>query len=738
MSETPSEALIARLIQVERPGGYYAHGAEHMPLPELSVDGVGRLSLPIPPAQIEQLIEQASPAPYGLGSQTLVDAEVRRTWQLSPDRFTIGGAAWEATLGRVTASAKAGLGVRGTVISQLYKLLIYEEGDFFAEHRDTEKLPGMFGTLVVVLPTRFSGGELRVCHAGREVVLPVNDEGLTQIEWAAFYADCVHEVWPLTDGHRVVLIYNLLVKGRRTAVPTPDNRQAIADVAEHLRGWDDGWPTKMLYLLEHKYSIAGLSMHALKGRDAAIAGVLIPAAEQAECAVHLAMVSIQEAGSATCYQPYRSRYSHWGRRSYYEDDIEQSDDDFEVEEVFDQACTVSHWLTSDNRPGAMGPLGFEATELVPQDGLDDATPDEQSFHEATGNEGASFERTYLNAALVIWPLRQTMRVLAAGPRSSTVPFLGQLVEDPGRRADAVTLAHTLIEGWREATGPTIELLLILSRLADADALRSLVAQSTTGRFHRSLAPALVEATRATGWNGTYFTEQLTAADSDELEGWLRLLALLAAAPEQPARDLSAKLLGPLSTRLPRDDDPPQGWRGLPPFDAEALGDLYGSLRWATEARIVAVVAHLLQHPARFPLDAIIEACVESPWYPSALREACTTFLEARIAVDIRPPDHWRQDVKVSPCCADCQALYAFMLIDERVGRFPLAKARRQHLHNIIDHGRYDLTHVTERRGRPYTLVCTKTRDSYGRKAIQRTEDQARLKTFRSHSLAPGP
>ena len=50
--------------------------------------------------------------------------------------------------------------------------------------------------------------------------------------------------------------------------------------------------------------------------------------------------------------------------------------------------------------------------------------------------------------------------------------------------------------------------------------------------------------------------------------------------------------------------------------------------------------------------------------------------------------------------------------DRKQGRFPLAKKRRQHLHQIIDGNLCNLTHVTERRGSPFTLVCTKTTASY--------------------------
>ena len=38
------------------------------------------------------------------------------------------------------------------VIAQLYKLLIYEEGDFFHAHVDTQRSDSMFGTMTVSLP----------------------------------------------------------------------------------------------------------------------------------------------------------------------------------------------------------------------------------------------------------------------------------------------------------------------------------------------------------------------------------------------------------------------------------------------------------------------------------------------------------------------------------------------------------------------------------------------------------
>ena len=43
------------------------------------------------------------------------------------------------------------------VSAELYKLLVYEKGGFFLSHRDTEKAPGMFATLVISLPSSHEG-----------------------------------------------------------------------------------------------------------------------------------------------------------------------------------------------------------------------------------------------------------------------------------------------------------------------------------------------------------------------------------------------------------------------------------------------------------------------------------------------------------------------------------------------------------------------------------------------------
>jgi len=102
------------------------------------------------------------------------------------------------------------MGVNQKLIrAELYKLLIYDPGAFFLPHRDTLKAPGMFGTLVIVLPSDHTGGELVVTHGNRKVTLSLANNEVSAIHYAAFYADCEHEVKPILSGTRIALVYNL-------------------------------------------------------------------------------------------------------------------------------------------------------------------------------------------------------------------------------------------------------------------------------------------------------------------------------------------------------------------------------------------------------------------------------------------------------------------------------------------------------------------------------------------------
>jgi hypothetical protein len=60
---------------------------------------------------------------------------------------------------------------------------------------------------------RPGAGELVIRHKGREVSLALHCDEPSETMFAAFYADCLHEVRPVTSGCRLTLVYNLFAQG---------------------------------------------------------------------------------------------------------------------------------------------------------------------------------------------------------------------------------------------------------------------------------------------------------------------------------------------------------------------------------------------------------------------------------------------------------------------------------------------------------------------------------------------
>ena len=229
--------LAEELSTVRRPGDFFTFGTAEILAPRLEVDGVGVIALPLLAVQAAELVAVAERAPYGRGADTLIDTDVRRTWQISAGRVHIGGKHWAATLAAVLARVAEGLGVGEPIAAELYKLLVYDQGSFFVSHRDTEKVPGMFATLVFALPSVSTGGELVIRHKDREARLDLKCEEPSEAAFAAFYADCVHEVLPVTSGCWLTMVFNLLRKGKGPKPEPPSYAAEQARVTALLGAW---------------------------------------------------------------------------------------------------------------------------------------------------------------------------------------------------------------------------------------------------------------------------------------------------------------------------------------------------------------------------------------------------------------------------------------------------------------------------------------------------------------------
>jgi len=130
--------------------------------------------------------------------------------------ITVATARWRGPLAAHLTRIRRSLGLpSGAVLrAEVHSLLVYGPGQHFKPHRDSEKSDRMIGTLVVNLPSSFSGGSIEIRHGEQVLRVAGSARELTLI---AFYADCVHEVLPVKKGYRVVLTFNLILDAKRGA-----------------------------------------------------------------------------------------------------------------------------------------------------------------------------------------------------------------------------------------------------------------------------------------------------------------------------------------------------------------------------------------------------------------------------------------------------------------------------------------------------------------------------------------
>ena len=207
------QQLLEIVEKIDRPGTFCTSGPLPPTLPGLSVTGVGPVALPLEKRLAEALKKRARQAPYGKGTKTLVDTGVRRVWEIDADQIVLANPQWRDVLKQAVGAAQSELGLENQNLeAHLYRLLLYESGSFFLAHRDGEKLDRMVATLVIALPSAHEGGELVVRHEGREEAVDFGTNSQFQTQFAAFYADCEHEIRPVTSGFRLALVYNLTLE----------------------------------------------------------------------------------------------------------------------------------------------------------------------------------------------------------------------------------------------------------------------------------------------------------------------------------------------------------------------------------------------------------------------------------------------------------------------------------------------------------------------------------------------
>jgi len=457
------EQVATLLGDVTAAGSFSARRTAPADTLPIEVKGLGRLRFPVSAAQARQLSGVARPARYGKGTRTLLDRRVRDTWQIPLSRVKIDKRRWNQTLQPVLEDLRADLGLPtdSRLTAELQSMLVYTAGQFFVPHQDSEKADEMVASLVVTLPSSFKGGSLVVEHLGETATYRGSKQALS---FVAFYADCRHEIRPVRSGHRIVLTYNLLLRGGDAATiaeTAPTTVEALAGcLREHFekpqRGrWggaaDDAGerpPNRLVYLLDHQYTERGLSWARLKGEDAARVATLRAAADHADCDVVLALADVHETWS--CFEDEWDGYRWSPRpsyRSWYDDaDDDDADDGYTLDELVDWDITLDRWIDASGGPGEPIVAAVSDAEVCSTTPSVALQPHESEYEGYMGNYGNTMDRWYRRAAVVVWPRERTFAVRSEASPGWAVNQLSEQVH-AGDAATARDLAATLAPFW---------------------------------------------------------------------------------------------------------------------------------------------------------------------------------------------------------------------------------------------------------------------------------------------------
>ncbi|KAJ3511864.1 hypothetical protein NLJ89_g3859 [Agrocybe chaxingu] len=302
---------------------------------------------------------------------------------------------------------------------EFYKLLLYEKGSHFLPHQDTQKANGMFATVIILLPSKYTGGQVVVSHASKTKTVDFAPDSLYSSALLAWYTDVKHEVKPVKSGYRLALSYNLI----HTAPPEvpqpciPDMSESVYALRRVLRKWIDGRyqnmpePPLVAYLLDHQYSTANLQHghKALKGADAHRVSFLRDIAEDLGFIVGLASLTHNVTGAAD-----DDGADYYRRRARCYSDSE--DEGFgggrrvpSMEEEGYARSSVSGLVDLNGSlllPGGQAKITLSDDALIPRDAFEDVKPDRTEYEGYMGNGAGQLDYWYHRTALVLMLARE--------------------------------------------------------------------------------------------------------------------------------------------------------------------------------------------------------------------------------------------------------------------------------------------------------------------------------------------
>jgi hypothetical protein len=272
--------------------------AEELPsLPGLSIHGLGPISVPLGDHDVVHMIQKATSMPSPHQKQyALRDEPIHRkpqNYEFNPHQIKFDNPEWKNGMDQLVQRLTQESGVDMAHLNyQLDRMILSEPGapSVFCDVPDPkdEQCKSLIATLVVQLPSDFhGGGSMVVPHFGKIMRFDLGSH--TRINrFKCFYGfhnkNVPHKLLPMSNGHRLVLVYRLYYKipvtvedmemdvemDMQLGMETPESMQCAKDLMQVIQKWDVGKMNVLVLPLKNDYDrqeMERLGFRSLRGRD---------------------------------------------------------------------------------------------------------------------------------------------------------------------------------------------------------------------------------------------------------------------------------------------------------------------------------------------------------------------------------------------------------------------------------------------------------------------------------------
>ena len=729
---------------------------------QIAVKDVGDFRLPLKPRAIKSLIKQSRPAKYGLKEQTLLDKTVRDVWEIPKSRVKINQRHWKKSFDTALLQLKTSPGIseQSKLKAELHNLIIYEPGQFFKPHQDSEKCDGMVATLVVLLPSYYRGGTLIVDHQGDKKRFTSRSTPEDKLTFIAFYADCHHEVTPVTDGYRVALTYNLSLKAGDDANVTFSNSATQEKLNNALADYFKNDPAnvpeyllkqtrckKFAYLLDHEYTPKGLHWSRLKNGDRTRVNALKAVADNLDMDIYLGLIDIHE--SWECHDDadwgYHRRHRYWE----YDEEIEtkeKAQDEFTVGELIFSEIEFRHCMNPKGKAINMSDLMVHEYEVFSTKSMDTFKPFESAYEGYMGNYGNTMDRWYHRAAIILWHrVDHYLMLLECNPKEFLRAIM-PLAKKKKERENVQRIVAHILPSWHglrhENNAQNITRVLQLALITDnPENAAQLIKPLDETALCKETINELLELANAYGidWCTDIFSEWLSNTYNQQIiiAPLLPVTKALLSVSSKNSLSLNNWLLKNQLKALQSNFDSDVKNQQQAQLDAcvpqrnDALIALMSASLIAKDCSIYdELISYTINNKNLFPAIELVSVLLKTQRYSKQQASSKDAFnkLKRHVHKDIhaalnnkpRNENDWSINDKNRCDCADCKTLGKFLQAPEKQKIvWPLAKGRRQHMHQIIDSMKLPVTHTTERTGSPHKLHLTKTAQIFKREKALR-------------------